>query len=69
MLYRGTVTRATTNGVWATIPALVPGAEFGPMPLASYTVEVDDPVLIADLGGPSRPDLIVVATIKTGVPA
>lgn len=38
--YRANVTRASTSGVWVTIPRYVAGAEFGPLEVVANTVRV-----------------------------
>ena len=62
-MYRGTVTRATVAGVWARVPGLAPGAEFGPLQ-SCVTAAVGDDVLLADLGSTSLPDLVVVGVLS-----
>lgn len=79
MIHRGTVTRATTTGVWVMIPATWPGVEFGPCDLVANAVRIDDSPIVTGQAdyvqagddvlvvetGPA--DFVIVGTIRTGV--
>jgi len=57
---RAEVTAVSTAGVW------VLTADYGvvgPCQYVGAAPDVGDPVLVADVGGPSRPDLVVIGVI------
>ena len=58
-MYRGKVTAVDASGVY------VQTAEYGcwAMPVRRAAPDPDDPVLVADVGSDSQPDLIVIGVL------
>lgn len=65
-IYKGKVTRVTTYGVWAEVPALGTDFEFGPLEtLKGVTYAIDDRIVVGQLAGVSE-DLVALGKVGSG---
>lgn len=65
ILYRGKVTRITDDGVYATVPSLGSGMEFGPLENPSITLDEGMSILLGQVEDFNE-DLVIVSRLDEG---